>query len=194
MRQVMIEKVVVFFGLSGSGKSYLASRWAARKGYSYYNSDEVRKDLAGEEPSSRHHVPFNEGLYSVEMTRRTYREMLDRALASSAGADVEGVVLDGAFGSVEQRQAVIDRFGGRAQIYFIICSCSESVTGKRFQLRFKDEQAVSDGRWEIYHKQKAHFCVPERLDGARLCCVDTDAHVDALIEQVDDCVAGGKLQ
>jgi len=184
MRQVMTEKVVVFFGLSGSGKSYLASRWAARRGYSYYNSDEVRKDLAGEEPSSRHHVPFNEGLYSVEMTRRTYREMLDRALASSAGADVEGVVLDGAFGSVEQRQAVIDRFGGRAQIFFILCSCPESVSRKRFELRSQDEQAVSDGRWEIFVQQREKFEPPDELTPQQIKYIDTEAEPEKLLQEL----------
>jgi len=190
----MLERVVVFFGLSGSGKSYLGSRWAAARGYDYFNSDEVRKDLAGEAPNSRHHVPFNQGLYSVEMSRRTYREMLDRAAASITGAEVEGVVLDASFGSAEQQQAVIDRFSGRAQIYFILCSCSESVTGQRFELRSRDGQAVSDGRWEIYQRQKEHFFVPGRLEGARLCCLDTDAHINALIEEVDRCVAGNKLK
>ena len=187
---MMIERVVVFFGLSGSGKSYLGSRWAAQKGYSYFNSDEVRKELAGEELTSRHHVPFNEGLYSVEMTRRTYREMLDRAAASIKGGDVEGVVLDAAFGSFEQQRAVIDRFSGGVQIYFVLCSCSESVTGKRFKFRSQDKEAVSDGRWEIYHRQKKHFFIPDRLEGARLCRINTDAHIDALIEQVDRCVTG----
>ncbi len=188
--QTMVEtRVVVFFGLSGSGKSYLGSRWATRKGYPYFNSDAVRKDLAGEAPSSRHHVPFNEGLYSVEMSRRTYREMLDRAANSLIESGAEGVVLDAAFGGAEQQQAVIARFGGRARIYFVYCSCSESITEKRFQLRARDESAVSDGRWEIYQKQKERFFVPDRLEGARMCRIDTDDHIEALIEQVDRCVA-----
>lgn len=187
-------RIVVFFGLSGSGKSYLASRWAAKRGYPYFNSDEVRKQLAGEPPQSRHHVPFNEGLYSVEMSRRTYREMLDRAAASLTGRGAAGVVLDAAFGSAEQQQSVIDRFGGRGQIYFVLCSCSESIIGQRFQLRARDDAAVSDGRWEIYHRQKARFFAPKRLEGARLCRLDTDNHIEALIEQVDRCVAGASLR
>jgi predicted kinase len=183
-------RVVVFFGLTGSGKSYLASRWAALKDYPYFNSDEVRKALAGESPSSRHQVPFNEGLYSVEMTRRTYREMLDRAAGSLTQGGAATVVLDAAFGAAEQQQAVIDRFAGRARLYFVLCSCSESIASKRFQLRARDENAVSDGRWEIYQKQKERFFFPDRFEGAQLCRIDTDDHIEALIEQVDRCVAG----
>ncbi|MBT8353978.1 MAG: ATP-binding protein, partial [Desulfofustis sp.] len=32
-------ELIVFIGLTGSGKSYLAERWAAAKGYSCINSD-----------------------------------------------------------------------------------------------------------------------------------------------------------
>lgn len=182
------QRVVVFFGLTGSGKSYLAGRWAEDKGYPYFNSDEVRKDLAGVEPESRHHVPFNEGLYSPEMTRRTYREIIDRAAAIIDDLAIGTVVLDGSFGRVEQQQAVIDRFTGRAQVIFVLCSCSESVTRRRFQIRAEDKGAVSDGRWEIYNGQKGNFSIPDRLEEASLCRLDTDHDIDALIDQVDQCI------
>lgn len=180
--------VVVFFGLTGSGKSYLASRWAARRNHSYFNSDEVRKELAGLQPDSRHHVPFNQGLYRPEMTRRTYLEMIDRAAASVDDQEVSGVVLDGCFGQDEQRRAVIDRFAGRGRIFFVLCFCSERVSGERFRLRAEDRGAVSDGRWEIYNGQKKTFSSPDQLDGAHVCKLDTDQHIDRLIDQVDRCI------
>lgn len=180
--------VVVFFGLTGSGKSYLASRWSAGRKYPCFNSDEVRKELAGLQPDSRHHVPFNEGLYRPEMTRRTYLEMIDRAAASLDGQGVGGVVLDGCFGRDEQRRAVIDRFAGRARIWFVLCFCSERVSGERFLLRAGDHGAVSDGRWEIYNGQKKTFSSPGQLDGAQVCRLDTDQHINRLIDQVDRCI------
>ena len=182
------QHVVVFFGLTGSGKSYLASRWAAGRNYPYFNSDEVRKELAGVQPDSRHHVPFNEGLYSPGMTRRTYLAMIERAAASIEDQQENGVVLDGCFGGQEQRRWVIDRFAGWARIWFVLCFCSEHVTGERFRLRAEDRGAVSDGRWEIYNGQKLTFSIPDRLDGAHLCKLDTDQHVDMLIDQVDRCI------
>src|SRR5210317_217445 len=81
-RQIDRSKVVVFFGLTGSGKSYLGKRWAAERGYPCFNSDQVRKELAGVAPESRHHVPFNEGVGSPDMTRQTYDEMALRALTA----------------------------------------------------------------------------------------------------------------
>jgi predicted kinase len=185
----MVDKrVVVFFGLTGSGKSYLASRWAAGRNYPYFNSDETRKELAGLQPDSRHHVPFNKGLYSPEMTRRTYLEMIQRAAASIDGLEAGGVVLDGCFGRQEQRRAVIEQFAGRTRIWFVLCFCSERVTGERFLLRAEDRGAVSDGRWEIYNGQKKTFSIPDQLDGAHLCKLDTDQHIDTLIVQVDRCI------
>ena len=184
------QNVVVFFGLTGSGKSYLASRWAAAHHYPYFNSDTIRKELAGLEADSRHHVPFNEGLYHPEMTRRTYREMIDRAAASIDDQGMGGVVLDGCFGSGEQRQAVVDRFSAWTRLFFVLCFCSERVTGERFLLRARDGGAVSDGRWEIYRGQEKTFTTPEQIEGARLCRLNTEHHVDTLIGQVDQCLTG----
>jgi hypothetical protein len=40
--------------------------------------------------------------------------------------------------------------------------CAESVIRKRLERRYRKGTDVSDGRWEIYHKQKAEF---EEIDG-----------------------------
>lgn len=178
-------RLIVFFGLSGSGKSYLARRWAARHGYGYHNSDEVRKNLSGVAPESRHHVPFNEGLYSPEQSRRTYAALLQRAGRDLEEQTLAGTVLDGSYTDGAERQRVVDRFSVGTVISFILCSCSTALTRERFSLRGRDEQAVSDGRWEIYCKQKQGFEVPTHIEGARLLNLDTDAHVDQLIARVD---------
>lgn len=176
--------VVIFFGLTGSGKSYLARRWSEARGYHYLNSDEVRKLLAGVAPESRHHVPFNEGLYSPKMTRRTYLEMIDRASSKLSGG-AAGVVLDGSYKSQDQRKEVVDVLGDSGSIYFIYCHCQEAVTRSRFQLRAEDAGAVSDGRWEIYQGQKKSFSVVEQIAGACLRKLDTDNHIEALLAEVD---------
>ena len=187
-------RLVVFFGLSGSGKSYLARRWAARHGYGYHNSDEVRKELSGVAPDSRHHVEFNVGLYSPEQSRRTYAALLQRAGRDLDSQALAGAVLDGSYTNGVERQKVVDRFSAQIVISFILCSCSTALTRERFALRGRDEQAVSDGRWEIYCKQKEGFEPPTHIGGARLLNLDTDAHVDKLIERVDAFVLPGPEQ
>lgn len=183
-RQIFKSMIVVFFGLTGTGKSFLAQRWSAERGYPYYNSDQVRKELAGVAPDSRHHVPFNEGLYSPEMTRRTYDEMLSRAAAAVAGKEA-CVVLDGSYGTEQQRRGVVEALGSRCALLFIYCHCPESVVRERFQLRAADSEAVSDGRWEIYAGQKNRFEVPEQVEGASLLKLDTDNPIDPLLARVD---------
>jgi len=181
--------VAVFFGLTGSGKSYLAHRWALKHNLYYLNSDEVRKQIAGVARESRHHVPFNQGLYSPEMTARTYREMVDRGVRRSAEGGCAGVVLDGSFGKDEQRDQVVAAFTASVAIFFIHCHCSEAVTRHRFTLRAEDDQAVSDGRWEIYLGQKRSFSVPRRISGARVISLDTDNAVEVLIDEVDEAIS-----
>jgi predicted kinase len=178
-------RLVVFFGLSGSGKSYLGRRWAARHHYAYHNSDEVRKELSGLSPESRHHVPFNEGLYSPEKSRRTYAALLQRAGRDLDDQALAGVVLDASYTDGAERQKVVDCFSGRTVISFIRCYCSTALTRERFTLRGRDDQAVSDGRWEIYCRQKERFAIPGQIDGARLLNLDTGACVERLIERVD---------
>lgn len=178
------QSLIVFFGLTGSGKSYLAERWAKAKGYPYHNSDTVRKELAGVGVSSRHHVPFNEGLYSPEMTSRTYDEILKRAL-NDLNNGATGVVLDGSYGRDSQRNFIVEALSTRCKITFILCHCSETVTKERFTQRGNDHQAVSDGRWEIYTGQIRSFSYPQRIEGTHLLKLNTDYPVKNLIEQVD---------
>jgi len=69
-------RVLVFFGMIATGKSYLAAAWAKRHGCSYYNSDRVRKELAGLVPESRQGVAVDQGIYSRDFSRKTYDRLL----------------------------------------------------------------------------------------------------------------------
>ena len=45
--------ILVFFGMTASGKSTLAQACADRYGAPYYNTDRIRKELAGLEARNR---------------------------------------------------------------------------------------------------------------------------------------------
>ena len=47
------QTLAVFFGMTASGKSTLALAWAKRCQAPYYNTDRVRKELAGLQPTER---------------------------------------------------------------------------------------------------------------------------------------------
>jgi len=152
--------VLVFFGMIASGKSTLADRFARHHDLLYLNTDRVRKELAGLDPTERRPDGIDQGIYTAEFTRRTYDAMLARAVESLAAG--RGVVLDGSYSRRQERDAVracAARSG--APVHFILCTCEDETVAERLALRARDPQAVSDGRWEIYLHQKDHFDWPD---------------------------------
>lgn len=174
----------VFFGLIASGKSTLAARFAGRHDFAYFNTDLVRKELAGIDPVSRQPDQFNKGIYTREFSRKTYQAMLDRA-ANELRTGRRGVVLDGSYNSRDERARVLELANSHnAGCMFIQCVCSDRTVRERLAVRARDPQAVSDGRWEIYQRQKEHFEPPSELEPTSLITVNTEQPVDELEKQL----------
>ena len=70
--------VVVTMGLPASGKTTLAHALASNLDLEHLSSDVVRKELVGIRPNERRPEPFAAGLYSPEMTERTYAALRRR--------------------------------------------------------------------------------------------------------------------
>ncbi len=176
--------ILVVFGLSGTGKSVLARALAERLLARHFNSDIVRKELAGLSPTEHRFEPFEKGLYSPEMTERTYAELLRRAEEElSAGRDV---VLDATYRSRKHRRAVqelAERL--RARLLFILCEAPEEVVRERLARRAREEGEPSDGRWEIYLAQKARFEAPEEIPSDSLFPLRTTASPEELATRVE---------
>lgn len=155
-------RLLVFFGMTASGKSTLAMAWSDHDGAPYYNTDRVRKELAGLQATDRRPDDIGQGIYSPALTTRTYQTMLDQAQRDfTKGASL--VVLDGSYSQRADRDAVRS-LAGRigVQSIFLYCFCSETETRRRLACRAIDAQAVSDGRWEIYLHQQRSFELPGR--------------------------------
>src|SRR5579872_2823633 len=71
--------LILVGGLPGSGKSTLARGLAEKGSFRVIRSDVVRKELAGIDPNASARGEFDEGIYTVEWTARTYAECLRRA-------------------------------------------------------------------------------------------------------------------
>ena len=173
--------IVVFFGLTASGKSTLGQAWARAWGASYHNTDRVRKELAGLAPTARRPDEVAGGIYSADFTDRTYGAMLARAeedFAQGYGM----VVLDGSYSRRRDRDQVREvarRLGGRG--VFVFCTCSAAEVQRRLERRAGDPEAVSDGRWEIYQHQLATF---ERVDAGtegEEITLDTEQEVEGMV-------------
>lgn len=180
----MKANVYVFFGMIASGKTYLGESFARRHDLAYYNTDRVRKELAGFTPESRQGDDLGKGIYSPEFTQKTYSKMLELAEASIQAG--KGVILDGSYSTMVER--------GRVQVMaqvldirplFVFCGCSENTVRHRLELRAKDHTAVSDGTWDIYQAQKIHFEQPRELSGSELITLDTARDIGLLIEELE---------
>ena len=183
MQQAPENLLLIFFGMIATGKSYLASAWAKQFALPYYNSDRVRKELAGLRPESDQKEEVDKGIYTPEFSRRTYDALIDNARHCFAQQKKGCVVLDGSYQALAERNLVREQLQGMVEIVFVHCTCSEQVVRQRLEIRANDPNAVSDGNWEIYKAQKKRF---EGLTGDEdAITIDTDAPLKHLVAQVN---------
>lgn len=175
--------LLVFFGKIATGKSYLASAWAKQYGLPYYNSDRVRKELAGLSAETGQEEEVDKGIYTPEFSRRTYDALIERAQSHFVRDNRACVVLDGSYQSLRERELLREHFAGMARLVFVHCFCAEELVKERLALRARDVDAVSDGNWQIYLTQKKRF--QGATEGEDVIEVDTDASLDDLVEQVN---------
>lgn len=177
--------VVIFFGMIATGKSFLANHWARRHGYPYYNSDIVRKELAGLKPTTNVCEEADQGMYSSEFSRKTYDKLINLAQKDLLAPKTDCVVLDGSYQSRDERNRVRSRLADIRKL-FVYCSCPEQVMKSRMTQRAMDPEAVSDGRWEIYLKQKQRFEAPSELSEQQLITISTNKEVEGLLVELDE--------
>jgi uncharacterized protein len=179
-------QVLIFFGMIATGKSYLAAAWASKHGYPCYNSDKVRKELAGIAPESRQAVGEKQGIYAPEFSRRTYDQLLFLAEQELIVAPDAVVVLDGSYQVRGERERALQRLSTKARVLFVHCLCPENVMRQRMEQRQLDPLAVSDGRWEIYLQQKKRFEMPVELTPGQLLTVNTNQPLGVLLTLLDE--------
>ncbi len=170
-------------GLIASGKSTLAAAWARQIGARYFNSDRERKALAGLSPTTPRAESFQAGIYGPEFTRLTYERLY--LMAKTELEAKRDVVLDGSYTAEKERQRLRNLAAAHGiTIKFILCRCPDNIVRERLKLRAQDPEAVSDGRWEIYLRQKERFSQPAELEAHELITLNTDAPVDTLLQKI----------
>ena len=93
--------LVLSIGLPGTGKSWLARQLEQRHGFHVVSTDNVRKELAGFEPTESAAAPVDEGIYAPDWSDRTYDACLDRAVEHLKNGD--RVVVDATFRASARR-------------------------------------------------------------------------------------------
>lgn len=186
--------VVVFFGMTATGKSFIAKALAKKKDWPYFNSDIVRKELAGIDPESHGKTAINDGIYAPAFTRRVYDELICMAEQVLSTKNACAVILDASYQSLRERDLVRRLLGQKYRVIFIHCICPEEVVKKRLVQRQKDPRAVSEGRWEVYLAQKRNFQPPEEIEAGTLVVLETDKKLAEIMKVLERSVgsAAGK--
>lgn len=177
-------RLVIFFGMTASGKSTLAQAWAEGQGAAYFNTDRVRKELVGLQATDRRPDGIGQGIYTPALSAQTYQELLARA-QDSFETGSRTVVLDGSYSRVRDRATVRAWAKTKgAQLCFFYCCCSPEVTRQRLAQRAVDRTAVSDGRWEIYQHQLGSFELPDTVAEPDCVILPTEAPVGELLKRL----------
>jgi uncharacterized protein len=140
--------LILMSGLSGSGKSTVASKIAREKGAIQIRSDAVRKHLAG--------IPVDESgedaIYSDEMTEKTYDRLLE--LGITLAKEGFSVILDAKYDRSQHRQQAITRAEvNNIPLKIIYCTAPQAVLRDRLNKRQGD---VSDATADLITTQIAN--------------------------------------
>ncbi|GAA3434918.1 AAA family ATPase [Kutzneria kofuensis] len=140
-------RLVLVGGRPGTGKSTVAGRLADELGAVLVQSDRVRKEMAGITPEAGAAAAWEEGIYGVASTERTYREMVRRAeLLLGRG---ETVVLDASWRTAAHREmARVVATGTSSRIVELVCQAPDDVADARIRTRATTAHA-SDATPEI---------------------------------------------
>lgn len=132
--------MILICGLPGSGKSFFASRLAAKLNADYISSDRVRKELLAT------------GRYSFEDKLRIYRRMAERAGALvRQGKDV---VMDATFHHHSMRELFTRAaLQNRCPVRFIVIVASDALVKERLSRPRTDSEADLG----VYQTIKAQF-------------------------------------
>jgi hypothetical protein len=164
--------IIVTFGLIGSGKSTFAELFSEELSCEIVSSDIVRKKISGIPSKERKYEEYDSGIYSKDITERTYQELFDRAQKITKNG--RPVILDASFSKRKWRECLIDRANSLdTPLYFLQSRAPKDVIEQRLLRRERQGKSVSDGRLEIFDRFIREFEEPTELRRKNLITIDT---------------------
>ena len=165
--------LILMAGVSGSGKSTVASDVAENSAGVMIRSDAVRKSLAGSGREARGPTDYARGLYAPEMTERTYDGLLERAgfvIASGRWA-----LLDATYARKPHRRTA-KSWAEKMAVPFAILHCTAplSVLEARLARRTAESKDISDADVGIMRRQLSVFEPFEPEEAESVVPVDTE--------------------
>ena len=166
--------LVLMHGLSGSGKSWLSEQMVSAVPAIRLRSDIERKRLAGLEATTRTAAQLRQGLYSPELSHRTYSRLADCAeTCLRAGLSV---IVDAAFLEAADRE-LFTTLATRMRVPWLIVSChADSETlARRIRERSQHAADASDADLAILATQLKSAQPLSETERAQAVTADTGA-------------------
>lgn len=180
-------RLIITWGLSASGKSWISERLVQSLGAIRLRSDVERKRLAGLDVTARAASEIAKGIYTPQMSDRTYAYLLEQARTIlNAGFTV---IVDAAFLEAQRRKPFV-QLAHDMQIPFLILQCvaSASTLRKRICQRRGD---ASDADLAVLEHQLAGLKLLTAEEIPDTIRIDTEQQFDLaqLVEHIEQHVA-----
>lgn len=167
--------LIVVRGLSGVGKTTLATELAQELAAEHLSTDVLRQSMA---------TDSNEARYSLESRHRVYDEML--SLANGHVKNGLNVVLDGTFLTSSLHEAVAEiAERNDAKLLFVNCTCDEDLAHQRIASRREEGVSLSEATESVHSQQQQEW---EPVAGSlSSITVDTSLPIEELVDAVIAC-------
>lgn len=156
--------VLITCGLSGSGKSTAARQAAEQLDGIVVRSDRERKRLVGMAAQEHDARAYGQGIYTADMSARTYAVLLDQARAITAAG--RWAILDATYSTraLRMQAAALARECG-VPFAILYCSAPYDELRRRLTQRAAQRLDISDATVAILDEQIQHFEAPAATEG-----------------------------
>jgi predicted kinase len=146
--------LIITFGLTGCGKSFISKILNKKlKNSILIQSDKIRKQIFGISPYKKVIVPYGQGIYSEKISEEVYEKMIE--IADDFLKNNKNVIIDASFLKLKWRKKAKELALKNNAKFFIIAPFA--LPQKIKERLLKRKRDISDGRWEIYLKQKENY-------------------------------------
>ncbi|NOX08207.1 MAG: AAA family ATPase [Gammaproteobacteria bacterium] len=144
--------LVITHGLSGSGKTLIASQLAPVLGAVHLRSDIERKRLFGLAETASSGASINTGIYNKEATEKTYQQLFD--ITKKAIQSGFNVIVDAAFLEQDRRQLFYElSLALGMPCYILDCQAPEAELAMRISQRQRAGNDASEADLDVLKHQ-----------------------------------------
>ncbi len=155
--QIKTKKTTLFItsGLTGTGKTTFSRKISVDYKAKRLNTDEIRKEIFDIGKYEHHYEEYNKGLYSPENMEKVYDKIFEKT--KNFLSDGKNVVIDATFRKQNLRDKAKETADEVGSNFVILNTVMPEDLVRKYLDERMEKKTVSDGRWEIYQKQKNSF-------------------------------------